>query len=200
MAPAAARHGRASGAREGQGDPGACARSRRRRPRGRARCAGGDAARRARDAVAEQRIGENAGVAEVDQDRGMAEEPDAPDPATLVSILTRRSDHSHPPSRPSGDVIITDHRSGAGLEPGTTGARISRPACLHSTARSIRPGGAAGNAVVGAAIEDGLENPQALDLEARVPVEREQFFALMASFASSVTVITSKGQDGVCAG
>jgi flavin reductase (DIM6/NTAB) family NADH-FMN oxidoreductase RutF len=30
-----------------------------------------------------------------------------------------------------------------------------------------------------------------------VPVEREQFFALMASFASSVTVITSKGPDGV---
>jgi flavin reductase (DIM6/NTAB) family NADH-FMN oxidoreductase RutF len=86
------------------------------------------------------------------------------------------------------------------LEPGTTGARISRPACLHSTARSIRPGGAAGTAVVGAAIEVGLENPQALDLEARVPVEREQFFALMASFASSVTVITSKGQDGVMRG
>jgi flavin reductase (DIM6/NTAB) family NADH-FMN oxidoreductase RutF len=33
-----------------------------------------------------------------------------------------------------------------------------------------------------------------------VPVEREQFFALMASFASSVTVITSKGQDGVVRG
>jgi len=30
-----------------------------------------------------------------------------------------------------------------------------------------------------------------------VPIEREQFFALMASFASSVTVITSKGPDGV---
>jgi flavin reductase (DIM6/NTAB) family NADH-FMN oxidoreductase RutF len=38
---------------------------------------------------------------------------------------------------------------------------------------------------------------QALDLEAGVPVDREQFFALMASFASSVTVITSKGPDGV---
>jgi flavin reductase (DIM6/NTAB) family NADH-FMN oxidoreductase RutF len=33
-----------------------------------------------------------------------------------------------------------------------------------------------------------------------VPIEREQFFALMASFASSVTVITSKGQDGVVRG
>ena len=30
-----------------------------------------------------------------------------------------------------------------------------------------------------------------------MPIEREQFFALMASFASSVTVITSKGPDGV---
>jgi flavin reductase (DIM6/NTAB) family NADH-FMN oxidoreductase RutF len=36
--------------------------------------------------------------------------------------------------------------------------------------------------------------------EARVPVEREQFFTLMASFASSVTVITSKGPDGVLRG
>jgi flavin reductase (DIM6/NTAB) family NADH-FMN oxidoreductase RutF len=33
-----------------------------------------------------------------------------------------------------------------------------------------------------------------------VPVEREQFFTLMASFASSVTVITSKGPDGVVRG
>ena len=33
-----------------------------------------------------------------------------------------------------------------------------------------------------------------------MPVEREQFFALMASFASSVTVITSKGPDGVIRG
>jgi flavin reductase (DIM6/NTAB) family NADH-FMN oxidoreductase RutF len=33
-----------------------------------------------------------------------------------------------------------------------------------------------------------------------VPVDREQFFALMASFASSVTVITSKGQDGAVRG
>jgi flavin reductase (DIM6/NTAB) family NADH-FMN oxidoreductase RutF len=41
---------------------------------------------------------------------------------------------------------------------------------------------------------------QALNQEARVPVEREQFFALMASFASSVTVITSKGPDGVVRG
>jgi flavin reductase (DIM6/NTAB) family NADH-FMN oxidoreductase RutF len=30
-----------------------------------------------------------------------------------------------------------------------------------------------------------------------VPVDREQFFALMASFASSVTVITTRGTDGV---
>jgi flavin reductase (DIM6/NTAB) family NADH-FMN oxidoreductase RutF len=30
-----------------------------------------------------------------------------------------------------------------------------------------------------------------------VPVEREQFFSLMASFAASVTVITSRGTDGV---
>ena len=33
-----------------------------------------------------------------------------------------------------------------------------------------------------------------------MPVDREQFFALMASFASSVTVITSKGPDGVVRG
>ena len=33
-----------------------------------------------------------------------------------------------------------------------------------------------------------------------MPVERDQFFALMASFASSVTVITSKGPDGVVRG
>ena len=33
-----------------------------------------------------------------------------------------------------------------------------------------------------------------------MPIEREQFFALMASFASSVTVITSKGPDGVVRG
>jgi flavin reductase (DIM6/NTAB) family NADH-FMN oxidoreductase RutF len=33
-----------------------------------------------------------------------------------------------------------------------------------------------------------------------VPIEREQFFALMASFASSVTVITSRGDDGVARG
>ena len=33
-----------------------------------------------------------------------------------------------------------------------------------------------------------------------MPVDREQFFALMASFASSVTVITSKGPDGVARG
>jgi flavin reductase (DIM6/NTAB) family NADH-FMN oxidoreductase RutF len=33
-----------------------------------------------------------------------------------------------------------------------------------------------------------------------VPVTREQFFALMASFGSSVTVITSKGPDGVVRG
>ena len=33
-----------------------------------------------------------------------------------------------------------------------------------------------------------------------MPVEREQFFALMASFASSVTVITSKGPEGVVRG
>ncbi|HZO25211.1 MAG TPA: flavin reductase family protein [Chloroflexota bacterium] len=33
-----------------------------------------------------------------------------------------------------------------------------------------------------------------------MPVEREQFFALMASFASSVTVITSKGPDGIVRG
>ena len=33
-----------------------------------------------------------------------------------------------------------------------------------------------------------------------MPVTREQFFALMASFASSVTVITSKGPDGVLRG
>ena len=43
-------------------------------------------------------------------------------------------------------------------------------------------------------------NPQALNREARVPVDRDQFFALMASFASSVTVITSKGPDGVLRG
>jgi flavin reductase (DIM6/NTAB) family NADH-FMN oxidoreductase RutF len=50
-------------------------------------------------------------------------------------------------------------------------------------------------------MEDSLDlMRQALDLEARVPVEREQFFALMASFASSVTVITSKGPDGVVRG
>ena len=30
-----------------------------------------------------------------------------------------------------------------------------------------------------------------------MPVDREQFFALMASFASGVTVITSRGPDGV---
>lgn len=30
-----------------------------------------------------------------------------------------------------------------------------------------------------------------------MPVERDQFFALMASFASGVTVITSRGPDGV---
>jgi len=34
-------------------------------------------------------------------------------------------------------------------------------------------------------------------VESGVPVDREQFFALMASFASSVTVITSRGSDGV---
>ena len=33
-----------------------------------------------------------------------------------------------------------------------------------------------------------------------MPVDREQFFTLMASFASSVTVITSKGKDGVVRG
>jgi flavin reductase (DIM6/NTAB) family NADH-FMN oxidoreductase RutF len=33
-----------------------------------------------------------------------------------------------------------------------------------------------------------------------VPITREQFFTLMASFASSVTVITSKGPDGVLRG
>jgi flavin reductase (DIM6/NTAB) family NADH-FMN oxidoreductase RutF len=33
-----------------------------------------------------------------------------------------------------------------------------------------------------------------------VPITREQFFSLMASFASSVTVITSKGPDGVIRG
>lgn len=33
-----------------------------------------------------------------------------------------------------------------------------------------------------------------------MPVEREQFFALMASFASSVTVITNKSIDGVLRG
>jgi flavin reductase (DIM6/NTAB) family NADH-FMN oxidoreductase RutF len=33
-----------------------------------------------------------------------------------------------------------------------------------------------------------------------VPITREQFFTLMASFASSVTVITSKGPDGVIRG
>ena len=33
-----------------------------------------------------------------------------------------------------------------------------------------------------------------------MPIERDQFFALMASFASSVTVITSKGPDGVVRG
>jgi flavin reductase (DIM6/NTAB) family NADH-FMN oxidoreductase RutF len=33
-----------------------------------------------------------------------------------------------------------------------------------------------------------------------VPITRDQFFALMASFASSVTVITSKGPDGVVRG
>lgn len=33
-----------------------------------------------------------------------------------------------------------------------------------------------------------------------MPVTREQFFTLMASFASSVTVITSKGPDGVIRG
>ena len=33
-----------------------------------------------------------------------------------------------------------------------------------------------------------------------MPVEREQFFALMASFASSVTVITNKSADGVLRG
>ena len=33
-----------------------------------------------------------------------------------------------------------------------------------------------------------------------MPIEREQFFALMASFASSVTVITSKGPDGAVRG
>jgi flavin reductase (DIM6/NTAB) family NADH-FMN oxidoreductase RutF len=50
-------------------------------------------------------------------------------------------------------------------------------------------------------MEDGPgDDLRALDLEARVPVEREQFFTLMASFASSVTVITSKGPDGVVRG
>jgi len=34
-------------------------------------------------------------------------------------------------------------------------------------------------------------------VESGVPVDREQFFSLMASFASSVTVITSRGPDGV---
>ncbi len=33
-----------------------------------------------------------------------------------------------------------------------------------------------------------------------MPVDRDQFFALMASFASSVTVITCKGPDGVVRG
>lgn len=33
-----------------------------------------------------------------------------------------------------------------------------------------------------------------------MPVEREQFFTLMASFASSVTVITNKSLDGVLRG
>ena len=33
-----------------------------------------------------------------------------------------------------------------------------------------------------------------------MPITREQFFTLMASFASSVTVITSKGPDGVLRG
>jgi flavin reductase (DIM6/NTAB) family NADH-FMN oxidoreductase RutF len=41
---------------------------------------------------------------------------------------------------------------------------------------------------------------RALNREAWVTVDREQFFALMASFASSVTVITSKGPDGVVRG
>ena len=48
----------------------------------------------------------------------------------------------------------------------------------------------------------GLSNqPEgAQEREARVPIDREQFFALMASFASSVTVITSQGPDGVVRG
>jgi flavin reductase (DIM6/NTAB) family NADH-FMN oxidoreductase RutF len=46
----------------------------------------------------------------------------------------------------------------------------------------------------------GLVTRQALHREARVTVDREQFFALMASFASSVTVITSKGTDDVARG
>lgn len=33
-----------------------------------------------------------------------------------------------------------------------------------------------------------------------MPIEREQFFALMGSFASSVTVITNKGPDNVVRG
>lgn len=37
-------------------------------------------------------------------------------------------------------------------------------------------------------------------VESRVPIDREQFFALMGSFASGVTVITSRGTDGVMRG
>lgn len=50
-------------------------------------------------------------------------------------------------------------------------------------------------------MEDGLATIAGLwILGGEVPIERDQFFALMASFASSVTVITSKGPDGVVRG
>jgi flavin reductase (DIM6/NTAB) family NADH-FMN oxidoreductase RutF len=50
-------------------------------------------------------------------------------------------------------------------------------------------------------MEDGLHHGDRLWIwRPGVPITREQFFTLMASFASSVTVITSKGPDGVVRG
>ena len=41
-----------------------------------------------RDAVSQQRIGEDADIAQVDQDRRMAKKPNPPDPAALTTLLT----------------------------------------------------------------------------------------------------------------
>ena len=50
-------------------------------------------------------------------------------------------------------------------------------------------------------MEDGLHRSDRLWIwRPGVPITREQFFTLMASFASSVTVITSKSPDGVLRG